>query len=327
MIVKLFTFNTFLIPVKPSFPLIDRDMYRRIDRVVELLGAIGEVDYICLQEVWGGVGSLGGYWLKNLFVNDRVIAALKIKGLEVANSPSGVSPDRGFKALDSGLVIASRKPIKKQYNHVYKKTSSGEDKFASKGVLCIYTDLLICTTHLDADSKTTEIKDAQLQELHGFVNSVKQEIKKEFKLTDDVKIIITGDFNLNGFIPQEYNVIASHIPSLRMKDAFIEAKSLTKPIFPEEIGTSPVPPLTMKLGSTSDGGGIKLEGQRLDYVWVPMDAQIEKFLVLNYHYWGIHESLLTEEPKDANWKKRVDKRRRLEMTSDHAGLIVECEIL
>lgn len=106
--------------------------------------------------------------------------------------------------LGSGLLVFSRFPFK-VIGRDYYKDCAHTDCFAAKGVLLVEVTLpdqkkiQIATTHLQAweDQKAIKIRSLQLKQVHKLF---------EKNIKPDVPQILVGDLNIDGLIPDEYNM-------------------------------------------------------------------------------------------------------------------------
>lgn len=108
---------------------------------------------------------------------------------------SNVSRDT-WKIEDSGIVIASKYPIKKQKGLSFGETSSGFDAIASKGIGYVVIrvnkkDYHLFATHLQADFSKEALKAriAQIDMMADFI--------KDQNIPSTESILIAGDFNVD----------------------------------------------------------------------------------------------------------------------------------
>ncbi len=196
--IRLATWNTWLIPVLPSFPgCINTQVRQRSHRLcqwlrdelrLDHLEAGPSVDVLCLQEVWSDKSSLlcrllDLFCCKSLFAYSTVREFLCSLGWHVSRC-HGVGPCQiGLKFFDSGLLVASRFPILKEGFWQYTVSSADDNMLACKGVLVVALDcglgadglsrvLVVCNTHLDAGDAATAVK-VKYPQLLEFLDYVK----------------------------------------------------------------------------------------------------------------------------------------------------------
>jgi len=224
--VRVMTFNTWLMPVKHGCDFADRTVTTRAERVGRYLEEnASDADILLLQEAWLPQGTLHIAGIINSLCccskifGRRRLEETGLTGYYVSkrNSISFLSSCGLF--LDSGLLIASRWPIKRQAFCRF-DDATGEDKLAAKGVLVVETgNMIIVNTHLNAQKSGFKARSKQIDQLKRFISEILEDWGAK-----QCKLIIGGDWNICGLCmndqsKEEYQNLSDVMNSLGLKDA------------------------------------------------------------------------------------------------------------
>lgn len=121
--------------------------------------------------------------------------------------------DRSDEFSKSGLVLLTSLDVLKWKPHRY-KAEAGEDALKNKGALLARLraedgrELDVVVTHLQADPilgpwRGSATRRKQLCELIAFVESSREEFARELESNHQPPLLIVGDFNINGPLPQQ----------------------------------------------------------------------------------------------------------------------------
>jgi endonuclease/exonuclease/phosphatase family metal-dependent hydrolase len=191
--VEVISFNVQLLP-----PPLSKDRPVRVKKIVE---AVGDAEIVALSEAFGG--SLGQDQVKQ-----QLISGLEDLGFAVATEPTGQNPPLLF---DSGLVLASRYPIK-DWAILPFRCCFQLDCLASKAAIIATLEvsagrlLRVLVTHLQSWAPNLGTRKSQVEQIVSFIST---------RFDPTVPLLAMGDFNIRG--PQkpaqpyeeEYNSLLS----------------------------------------------------------------------------------------------------------------------
>jgi len=227
--VKVITFNTWLIPFIIEPPFLDCGVKSRARRVANFLKAShNDVDIMLLQEVWSPASRVSTLSCLNFLFCGALIGQSHIEDalpdFFISREPNALVCGGVMKFIDSGLITASKFPIRKK-KFVQYTAHADEDMLANKGALFTYTnDIIVVNTHLNAKQHHQECRKEQIEELLMTLEEFIRECDDEGLSTD--KIIAGGDWNIDGIAEDaaEYEHIAARMETCGLKDIWKGSK-------------------------------------------------------------------------------------------------------
>ena len=161
--------------------------YKNLD---ELEKIINKYDIICFQELYTNLAQNNKLWLEHL--------SRKYK-YNVIYNPKVSFP----KVMSSDLAILTKYKINKHEFYLYKNSKS-VDKFSNKGIL---------SANIQINDKTLNIYNTHMQAYYDKKDYILYPQIKELKAQVKNNFILTGDFNVNPIILQQfYNKNYFYIP-------------------------------------------------------------------------------------------------------------------
>ena len=322
----LLCLNCWLIPVKFAFPFLDFFVRSRAKRLVVFLKSF-RPDIIILQEVWSPANFITyiiNFLCFGAILGRSVVQRELEKRYAFITRPVGGKWWDLTRFLDSGLIIATNYPV----HYVDFAPHSGsikDDRLANKGTLAAAMTIgkqpaIVVTTHLAATGPGT-IRQAQLEHLLAFISVFRSNAELRTGLIFS-KIILGGDFNINGFDKDSYVSLNRRLSELGLVDISRDANA--EGIHEDvdlERGEFPLYP-------SSDGCGDKL--QRLDYLFA---AGVSGTVTLTSGWKAPIDLVAKMHGKNLNelhirrLRKRADNQRRREGITDHAGLLADLRFL
>jgi len=252
-LIKVLSYNTFLVQPAFLFP----DSVRRLPLIGKhLTENFSDRDVICLQEVF----------TKSQF------DALRLSIGKVWPHAVGNVGSTGCLQGDSGLFIASRRPISWSRFWNFGSYLVGSDALAGKGILAVETGGgVFLTTHGQADPdnfptwwfpKRWEKARKSRERCTAFVARI---VESVIARSGGAVVVVTGDFNVIGDKEEYANSMVPALSPANLKDAY--RSSTADPGFTFDLTENKI--------STPDGNG----PQRLDYIFVLDSVEVSNISV------------------------------------------------